>query len=101
MRVLDGLADLRDPPASYRVDNGPEFISKALDCWAYHNNVKLDFIRPGKPTNNPHVKSFNWKFRRECLSQDYFLGLAESRQGVDNWRVEYNRPSGLMARSAN
>ena len=39
-----------------RVDNGPECISKALDEWAYRNQVKLDYIRPGKPTENAYIK---------------------------------------------
>ena len=90
VRVLDRLADSRGLPESIRVDNGPEFISKALDGWAYRNKVKLDFIRPGKPTDNGHVESFNGKFRRECLSQNYFLDMAEAKQTIEGWRVEYN-----------
>lgn len=39
-------------PACIRVDNGPEFISKELDLWAYARGVQLDFSRPGKPTDN-------------------------------------------------
>lgn len=39
-------------PTSIRVDNGPEFVSKDLDLWAYLNGVILDFSRPGKPTDN-------------------------------------------------
>lgn len=47
------------PPAKIRVDNGPEFISRALDQWAYLNKVTLDFSRPSKPTDNAFVESFN------------------------------------------
>ncbi|NOY29151.1 MAG: transposase family protein [Planctomycetes bacterium] len=54
---------------SIRVDNGPEFVSKSLDWWAYFNKVKLDFSRPGKPTDNAFIESFNGKFRNECLNQ--------------------------------
>jgi len=42
-----------------KVDNGPEFISKTLDKWAYMNKVTLIFSRPGKPTDNPSIESFN------------------------------------------
>jgi len=49
VRVLDRLAFLRGLPEAITIDNGPEFTSNALDEWAYRNNVKLDFIRPGKP----------------------------------------------------
>ena len=53
------LFDRGCPPAKIRVDNGPEFISRALDHWAYINRVTLDFSRPGKPTDNAFVESFN------------------------------------------
>ena len=49
------------------MDNGPEFISKELDLWAYGNGVKLDFSRPGKPTDNAFIESFNGQLRKECL----------------------------------
>lgn len=52
-------------PKTSRVDNGREFISKALDRYAYENGVKLDFSRPGKPTDNAFVESFNGRFRDE------------------------------------
>ena len=52
VRVLEGVASQRGKPQTIRVDNGPEFISRSLDLWAYFNGVKLDFSRPGKPTDN-------------------------------------------------
>ncbi len=56
--VLEEVARLRGKPKSIRVDYGPEFISKSLDCWAYFNEVKLDFSRPGKPTDNAYIEWF-------------------------------------------
>jgi putative transposase len=50
-------------PKRIQVDNGSEFISKELDKWAYENKVTLDFSRPGKPTDNPFIESFNGSFR--------------------------------------
>jgi putative transposase len=55
-------------PAVIRVDNGSEFISLDLDMWAYHKEVTLDFSRPGKPTDNSYIESFNGKFPGECLN---------------------------------
>lgn len=46
----------------------PEFISRDLDLWAYQKDVVLDFSRPGKPTDNSFIESFNGKFRAECLN---------------------------------
>ena len=52
----------------FRVDQGSEFVSRDLDLWAYQRDVTLDFSRPGKPTDNAFIESFNGKFRSECLT---------------------------------
>jgi putative transposase len=88
--VLDKLVWLYGLPESFRVDNGPEFISMALDKWAAQHGVKLDFIQPGKPTQNAHVESFNGRFRDECLAQARFPTLARARAEIELWRVDYN-----------
>ena len=61
---------------------GSEFISKALDRWAYENGVTLDFSRPGKPTDNAFVESFNRRSRDECLNTHWFLSLADARSTI-------------------
>jgi putative transposase len=78
------------------VDNGPEFISRALDSWAYINKVYLDYSRPGKPTNNPHIKSFNGSFRDECLNVSWFMSLEDAKKKIETWKNDYNkfRPHG-------
>ncbi len=90
VRVLEELKARRGVPASIRVDNGPEFISKSLDWWSYFNGVKLDFSRPGKPTDNAYIESFNGKFRQECLDQHWFLSLEDAQERVEAWREDYN-----------
>lgn len=77
-------------PERIQVDNGSEFISKALDRWAYDHAVTLDFSRPGKPTDNPYIESFNGSFRDECLNVHWFLSLADAEAKIEAWRVEYN-----------
>jgi putative transposase len=92
-RVVAGLERLKATvglPKRIAVDNGPEFISKALDAWAYKNQVTLEFSRLGKPTDNAYVESFNGHFRQECLDQHWFETLAEAREVIEAWRVEYN-----------
>ena len=79
VRVLDRLIWERGLPESLRVDNGPEFISTTLDRWAYRYAVALQFIQPGKPSQNAHVESFNGRFRDECLAQAHFPTLARAR----------------------
>lgn len=89
-RVLERLTSERGVPESITVDNGPEFISQVMDEWAYRRGVKLDFIRPGKPTDNPFVESFHDKFREECLDEHYFSTLFEARGIIEDWRIEFN-----------
>ena len=66
MAVLALLVAMRGKPQSIRVDNGPEFISKALDAWAFEQGISLHFIRPGKPIENAHLESFNGKLRDDA-----------------------------------
>jgi len=76
VETMTRIATVRGAPRTIRVDNGPEFISKvldrwiagSLDRWVYENEVKLDFSRLGKPTDNAFVESFNGRLRDECLN---------------------------------
>lgn len=90
VRVLEMLKDLRGLPEAIRVDNGPEFTSRVMDAWAHRNGVKLDFIAPGKPTQNAFIESFNGKYRNECLNENWFESLREARLAIEDWRKEYN-----------
>lgn len=98
VEVLMRVAEDRNLPETIRMDNGPEFTSKRLDQWAYLNGVKLDFSRPGKPTDNAFIESFNGRFRQECLNENWFLSLGDAREKVEAWRQEYNneRPHGAL-----
>jgi putative transposase len=66
-RVLDQLVASYGAPRQITIDNGPEFAGQLLEAWAYAHGVTLDFIAPGKPTQNGYLESFNGKFRDECL----------------------------------
>lgn len=111
VEVLDRLATTVGLPKAIRVDQGTEFVSRDLDLWAYHRNVTLDFSRPGKPTDNAFIESFNGKFRAECLNAHWFMSLDDARQKCEDWRRDYNeerlhsaignkRPIELIDRSA-
>ena len=80
-------------PKTIRLDNGPEFISKELDLWAFMKGGTLDFSRPGKPTDNAFIESLNGKFRAECLNANWFLSLDEARRKCEAWRRYYKRAS--------
>jgi putative transposase len=88
--VLDQVRQTKGLPQRIKVDNGPEFISKALDAWAYFNHIQLDYSRPGTPTDNAIIESFNGSFRDECLNTNWFLSLADARDKIERWRIDYN-----------
>lgn len=62
-----------------------------MDRWAYENGVVLDFSRPGKPTDNPFIESFNGSFRDECLNIHWFLSLEDAQEKIEHWRQDYNQ----------
>ena len=90
VQTLEAACRKHGYPKSIRVDNGPEFISKDLDLWAYQNDVTLDFSRPGKPTDNAFIESFNGSLRAECLNTHWFMNLADACQKLEAWRKDYN-----------
>ena len=66
--TLDRICRRTGYPKTIRVDNGSEFVSRDMDLWAYQRGVTLDFLRPGKPTDNAYIEAFNSKLRSECLN---------------------------------
>jgi len=90
VNILDYIKSRRGTPRIIRCDNGPEFVSKVLDKWAYENHIVLDFSRPGKPTDNAFAESFIGSFRDECLNVNWFLSLEDARNKIETWRVDYN-----------
>ena len=78
------------PPKTIFCDNGSEFVGRALDLWAYVNKVRIDFSRPGKPTDNAHVESFNGRLREECLNSHWFISMQDAKRAIEAWRTDYN-----------
>jgi putative transposase len=77
-------------PRSITVDHGTEFMSRALEDWAYQRGVQLDFIRPGKPVENAFIEAFNGRLRDECLNVHQFTSIEDARTKIEAWRVDYN-----------
>lgn len=100
-RVLDKVLWTYGLPRAIRVDNGPEFISCALERWAHRHGVELQFIQPGKPTQNAHAESFSSRFRDEFLSQGRWPSVARFRIEAELFRVDYNevRPHSALGYS--
>ena len=90
VQTLERVCKILGYPKTIRVDQGSEFVSRDLDLWAYHKGVILDFSRPGKPTDNSFIESFNGKFRAECLNTHWFMNLDDARSKMEEWRRDYN-----------
>ena len=72
-----------------------------LDRFAYDHGITLDYSRPGKPTDNPFIESFNGSLRDECLNTHWFLSLEDAREKIESWRRDYNhfRPHSSLENS--
>src|SRR5437764_1135303 len=77
--TLNEIRLTRGLPKFLFCDNGSEFTSQIMDLWAYYHQVRIDFSRPGKPTDNAHVESFNGTLRAECLDVHWFASLTEAK----------------------
>lgn len=90
VRILKSVGYMRGLPKTLVADNGPEFTSKAMLVWSRPQGVSLHFIKPGRPTQNAFVESFNGRLRDECLNQHWFGNLDEARRIIESWRLDYN-----------
>lgn len=103
-RFLNQLIDYRGKPDSITCDNGTEFASKAMFFWSKETGVRLNFIQPGKPTQNAFVESLNGKFRDGCLNQHWFRAIDEARYEIDLWHkhssLNYLTPLALAKKAA-
>ena len=91
--VLDRLAELfvdRGVPQYIRSDNGAEFTARAVRDWLQAVGVKTLYIEPGSPWQNGFIESFHSRFRDECLNQEIFFSIAETRVVVEDYRRLYN-----------
>lgn len=91
VEVLDRVKAGRTLPKRIVVDNGTEFDSRELDAWAYFNQVKIHFIRPGKPVENAYIESFNGRMRDEFLNANAFESMADAAKKLESFKLDYNR----------
>ena len=90
VEVLNHIRARRGAPKMLFCDNGSEFSSQIMDLWAYQNGVRIDFSRPGKPTDNAYIETFNGTLRAECLDTHWFSTLTEAKETIEAWQREYN-----------
>ncbi|EOW6930333.1 TPA: IS3 family transposase [Serratia marcescens] len=90
VRVLDRIVANRGYPLKMRMDNGLELLSVALAQWVEEHGVQLEFIKPGKPTQNAFIERFNRTYRTEILDFYLFRTRNEAREITERWLKEYN-----------
>lgn len=89
--VHDQLATGRKLRVLTIVDTFSRFSPAVDPRFSYRGeDVVLDFSRPGKPTDNAFIESFNGKFRAECLNAHWFMSLDDARSKMEDWRKDYN-----------
>ena len=90
-RFLDQLIAMQGRPAHTLTDNGTEFTSRAMFFWAQERHIQLNFIDPGKPSQNAFNESFNGRLRDECLNETLFRNIQHARVVIEAWRQHYNQ----------
>jgi putative transposase len=88
-QFIDQVSVLHGYPENIRVDNGPEFTSGMFQSWASERNIQVEYTRPGKPTDNAFIESFNGKLRDECLNLQRFLNVKNASEIIEAWRLSY------------
>ncbi len=89
--MLNTIAFRRTLPQLLKTDNSSEFAGKMLDKWMCERGIRIDFYRPGTPTDNDTVESFNGRLRQECLNENWFISLEDARCKIEAWRIHYNQ----------
>lgn len=80
----------RSKPRIIRTDNGPEFISNTFSDFCKLNEIELQYIQPGKPTQNAYIERFNRTFREDVLDAYLFDSLSQVNLKAYEWQIDYN-----------
>jgi len=89
-RALDQIIEWRGKPQRIRCDNGPEYIGNTLQSWAKRQGIKIDYIQPGKPTQNAYVERFNRTARHDWLNVFIFESIKQAQEIATQWLWHYN-----------
>jgi putative transposase len=90
VRAMEILEMERGLPKTIRVDNGPEFLSKVFTSFCTDRGIQIQYIQPGKPTQNAYVERFKRHYREDVLDAYLFTSLEQVRILSEKFRMEYN-----------
>ena len=90
IRSLEQIIEWRGQPLALRCDNGPEYVSGALQAWAQRRCIRLDYIQPGKPQQNAYIERYNRTVRYDWLGQYLFSSITEVQDFATRWLWTYN-----------
>lgn len=97
IRALEQVIEWRGKPKVIRCDNGPEYVSGALLHWAAKQQIRIEYIQPGKPQQNAYVERFNRTVRYDWLGQYIFDSIEQVQQEATRWLWTYNNERPNMA----
>ncbi len=90
IRSLEQIIEWRGKPRALRCDNGPEYVSGALQAWAEKRGIDVEYIQPGKPQQNAYIERYNRTVRYDWLGQYLFDTVAEVQDFATRWLWTYN-----------
>lgn len=90
IRTLEQIIEWRGKPQAIRCDNGPEYISGALLNWAHNQEIRIEYIQPGKPQQNAYVERYNRTVRYDWLGQELFDTIEQAQDSATRWLWIYN-----------
>ena len=97
IRSLEQIIEWRGKPASIRCDNGPEYISGALQAWAEKQDIALLYIQPGNPQQNAYIERYNRTVRYAWLASNLFNDIEQVQEIATRWLWTYNNERPSMA----
>ena len=97
IRSLEQIIEWRGSPKAIRCDNGPEYLSGALQQWSRRKGIRIDYIQPGKPQQNAYVERFNRTVRYDWLAQYLFESIGQVQEYATRWAWTYNHERPNMA----
>lgn len=97
IRCLEQIISWRGRPQVIRCDNGPEYVSAALQNWATRKEIRIEYIQPGKPQQNAYIERFNRTVRYEWLAQYIFSTISDVQNFATDWLWNYNHERPNMA----